>query len=200
LSGLVRTLNALARTDLELPLGRHDLSVGTGDVHTSVQAGLVVGLDDITLHNLAAANTAVVRSLTTDGVSNYAALCLQGQNLRSRETASGPAEGTVVNVKESVLLLETEPRHVLGISLHHLVALMAVVVLVGGAVGVPALGEDDDVGGPTERIGEDGARSEVDIRVVTRSLLGRGTVKVPDGKVLGLVLLLVEGLSSHCIN
>jgi hypothetical protein len=36
------TLNAQARADLVLPLGGHDLGVGTGDLDACVQAGLVV--------------------------------------------------------------------------------------------------------------------------------------------------------------
>jgi hypothetical protein len=146
------TLNTQARADLVLPLGRHDLGVGAGDLDTSVQAGLVVSLDDVALHDLAGADTAVVGALG------------------SRETVCGPAIGTVVEVEESVLLLETEPRLVLGVLLHQLRSLMAVVELVRGPVGVPALGKDDDVGRATEGVGEDGNGLEVDIGVLTRGL------------------------------
>jgi hypothetical protein len=71
---------------------------------------------------------------------------------------------------------------------------MTVVVLVGGAVGVPALSEDDDVGRAAEGVGEDGAGAEVDVGVVTGGLLGGGAVEVPDGEILGLPVLLVECL------
>jgi hypothetical protein len=71
---------------------------------------------------------------------------------------------------------------------------MAEVVLVGGAIGHPALGEDNDVGGAAEGVGEDGNGAEVDIGVVARGLLGGGAVKVPDGEVGGLPILLIEGL------
>lgn len=60
---LVTHCDALARTDLELPLGRHNLGVGAGDVDASVQACLVVCLDDVTLDDLAGTDTAVVRTL-----------------------------------------------------------------------------------------------------------------------------------------
>lgn len=60
---LVTHINALARTDLELPLGGHDLGVGAGDVDASVEACLVVCLDDVALDDLAGTNTAVVRTL-----------------------------------------------------------------------------------------------------------------------------------------
>lgn len=81
-----------------------------------------------------------------------------------------------------------------GVGLHDLGALMAEVVLVGGAIGVPALGQDNDVGRAAEGVGEDGARAEVDVGVVTGGLVGGGTVEVPDGEILGLPLLVVEGL------
>jgi hypothetical protein len=79
-----------------------------------------VSLDNITLDNFASTDTAVVRSLG------------------SREAVSGPAIGTIVEVEKGVFLLKTEPGLVHGMSLHQLVALMAVVVLVGCAVGIPA--------------------------------------------------------------
>lgn len=53
-----------------------------------------------------------------------------------------------------------------GVGLHQLGGLMPVVVLVGASIGIPALGEDEDVAVPAERIGEDCGRAEVDIGVV----------------------------------
>ena len=140
------------------------------------QACLVVSLDNVTLDNLAGTDTTVVRALG------------------SRETQRGPAEGAVVEIKQSVLLLETEPGLVLGVGLHHLIGLIAVVELVGGAVGVPALGQDDDVGGAAERVGEDSDGAQVDVGVVTGGLLGGGAIEVPGGEIGGLVVLLVQGL------
>lgn len=92
-------------------------------------------------------------------------------------------------VEKSVLLLKAEPRVVVGISLHDLVALMAEVELVGGAVGVPALSQDEDVGRATEGIGEDRTRAEVDVRVIAGSLFGGRAVEVPDREIFGLVVL-----------
>lgn len=135
-----------------------------------------MSLNNVTHDDLAGADTAVVRALG------------------SRETAVGPAKRTVIEVEEGVLLLKTEPRLVVGISLHHLVAVMAEVVLVGSAIRVPALGQDNDVGRSTEGIGVDGTRTEINIRVVARGLAGGGAVKVPDGKIFGLVLALFQSL------
>jgi hypothetical protein len=91
-------------------------------------------------------------------------------------------------------LLETEPWVVLLVGLHELGALVAVVELVWGSVGIPALGNNQDVGSATEWIGEDGNRSEVDIGVVAWSLASRAAVKVPLGKVVNLELTVLWDL------
>ena len=57
------TFNTLARPNLELPLGGHDLSIGSGDLHTSVQASLVVSFNDISAVNFARTNSTVVWAL-----------------------------------------------------------------------------------------------------------------------------------------
>lgn len=83
--------------------------------------------------------------------------------LRRGETALGPAIGPVILAEEGVFLLETEPGFPLLVSLHDLRALMTVVVLVGGAITVPAIGENEDVGGSEERVGVDCYGLKVDI-------------------------------------
>jgi hypothetical protein len=162
------TLNTLTRTDLELPLSWHDLGISTRDLYTSKQASLVVSLDNVSAVDLASTNTTVVWALWT-GV-----------------TADRPAIGLVEGVKEGVLLLETEPWLMSLVGLHKLGTLMAVVELVWSSIGVPALGDDQDVGSATEWVGEDGNRSEVDIGVVAWSLASRATIKIPLGKILNL--------------
>lgn len=47
--------DALARTNLELPLGGHDLRVDAGYVHTGVEARTVVRLNQVTGEDLASA-------------------------------------------------------------------------------------------------------------------------------------------------
>lgn len=163
---VVTHLDTLAGTNLELPLRRHDLGVDTRDVDTRIQASAVVSLDEITGENATSTGTTVVRTL------------------RTGETTLGPTVGTVIHVKERVLLLETEPG-LLGRNLgHDLVALVSVVGLVGGAIVVVALGKDDDVVTTTERVGVVGNGTEVDIRVTAGGLVGGGTVKVPLLEVL----------------
>jgi len=161
---------------LELPLGGHNLSIGTRDLYTGEQASLVVSLDNVSAVDLASADTTVVWALWT-GV-----------------TANGPAIGLVEGVEEGVLLLKTEPWLVGLVSLHELGTLVAVVELVWGSIGIPALGDNQDVGSATEWVGEDGNRSEVDIRVVAGSLAGRATIKVPLGEVFNLEVAVLGDL------
>jgi hypothetical protein len=127
----IHTLNTVAWTNLEFPLGGHDLGVGTGDLDASVQASLVVSLDDVSAENLASTNTTVVWALGT------------------WETVDWPSIRPVAHVEEGVFLLKTEPWLVDLVGLHELSTLMAVVELVWGSIRVPALGEDQDVGGTT---------------------------------------------------
>lgn len=56
------------------------------------------------------------------------------------------------------------------VSIHKLGTLVAVVELVWGSIRIPAFGDDQDVGRPTEGVGEEGDRTEVNIGVVTGSL------------------------------
>jgi len=60
---VITHLNAKARTDLELPLGGHDLGVSSRDDDAGVQASLVVSLDDITAEDLSSTNPTVVWAL-----------------------------------------------------------------------------------------------------------------------------------------
>jgi len=135
--------DTLARADLELPLGGHDLGVDAADVDTGKEASAVVGLDQVTSDHFASTNTAVLRALW------------------SWETTLGPSEGLVIGIKETVLLLETEPRLMLFGLVHDLLGMVAVVGPVGGAVVVIAFSENEDVVAASERILEDGSRAEV---------------------------------------
>ena len=101
--------------------------------------------DDIALDNLAGTNTAVVGTLR-GGVAWMLLVDVHGVNgLMERHTVLRPAVGAIVQIEEGVFLLKTEPRLVLGVKLHELGALVTVVVLVRGAISIPAFGEDEDV-------------------------------------------------------
>ena len=86
------------------------------------------------------------------------------------EATLGPAVRSTVDVKQGILLLETEPRDgVLG-EVHDLLGVVTVVGHVGGAVVVVSLSEDEDVVAAAEWIFEDGGGAEVDIGVVAGGL------------------------------
>jgi hypothetical protein len=163
---LIAHLNTVARANLVLPLRRHDLSVDTGDLDTGVQASTVVSLDDVTAVDLAGTDTAIVRTLGTG------------------ETALGPSIRPAISTEEGVFLLKTEPEFLLGVNLHQTGSLVAIVVLVGGSIGVPGLAEHEDVVALTEGIGVESNRAEVYIGVVTGGLTGRGAVEVPLGELI----------------
>jgi len=173
---MITHVDALAGTDLELPLTGHDLGVDTRDGDTGVEAGLVVGLDDVTTKNLLGTDTAVVRTL------------------RAGETALWPAENLTVDVEKGVLLLDTEPRVLVGVGFHDLLGFVTEVCLVGGAVGVVGLAENELVVALAEGVGKDGDGDQDDVGIVTGSLIGGGTVKVPLGKVVDSLWDRVEGL------
>lgn len=135
-----------------------------------------MSLDDVTAVDLAGTDTAVVRALGTG------------------ETTTGPAVGPSIGTKQSVLLFQTEPKLLLGVGLHQAGSLVAEVELVGAAIGVPGLAQDEDVVTLAKGVGEDGAGAEVDIGVVTGGLAGGGTVKVPFGEFVDALDGLGESL------
>jgi hypothetical protein len=71
---------------------------------------------------------------------------------------------------------------------------VAEVGLVGGAVVVVRLAEDDDVVAATEGILEDGGRTEVDVGVMPRGLVGGRPVEVPDAELADVGDLGLDGL------
>lgn len=71
---------------------------------------------------------------------------------------------------------------------------MAEIGLVGGAVVVVGLAEDDDVVATTEGILEDGSRTEVDVGVMARGLVGGRPVEVPDAELADVGDLGLDGL------
>ena len=60
---LITHLNSLARSNLELPLGGHDLGVGARDLDAGVKTRSVVSFDDVSTVDVVGADSAVVRSL-----------------------------------------------------------------------------------------------------------------------------------------
>jgi hypothetical protein len=115
----------------------------------------VVGLDKITGKHLAGTDTTVIWALGTG------------------ETVLGPAVDLTVGVKESVLLLETEPGLLGSGGLHDLVGVGTVVGGVGRAVVVVTFTEDENVGTTTEGVFEDGNGALLVSSAIASALNGR---------------------------
>ena len=154
---------------MKFPLRRHDFSVDTGDVDFGKEAGLVVSLDDVSAVDPASPYTAIVWPL------------------RSRKASFWPTIGPTIETKQGVFLLKTEPRLLRCVCLHQPRGLMTVVELIGSAIMIPGFAENEDVLPTSERIGIDGNRAKIDIRVVTRGLTARGSIKIPFRKLFDIL-------------
>lgn len=91
-------------------------------------------------------------------------------------------------------MLKTEPRFGVLCKFHDLGSVVAVVCPVRSTVVVVGFCEDDDVVTTTEGVLENCSRTEVDIRVVARCLIGGRAVKVPDAELTDVGDLFGEGL------
>lgn len=92
--------------------------------------------------------------------------------LWSGEASDWPPDRSVGKVQHSVLLFEAPPRLVFGVFLENLSGFKPVVVFIRIAIGHPTFGEDKYVWPRTEGIRVDSDRSEVDVTVVARCLVG----------------------------
>lgn len=114
--------------------------------------------------------------------------------LRSRETAFRPTVRLAINVKEGILLFKTEPREgVLGL-VHNFLRVVTEISAVGGAIVVVGLCKNENVVTTAERILEDGSGAEIDVRVISRSLIGGRAIKVPNAKGADVSDLFAHGL------
>ena len=160
----VTGVDALARTNLVLPLARHHFSVAATDGDASVEASTVVGIHNVAAKSAVDTNTAVVGAL------------------RAREAALRPAKGSgAVRKEQGVLLLNAEPRLLTtdGFVFENGASNGAGVSVNGGAIGLEALAQHEDVLSAAERIRGEFNGAKKDLRVVARGLLGGGTIKVP---------------------
>jgi hypothetical protein len=159
---MVAHINALARTDLEFPLGRHNLGIDARDIDASIKASTVVGLDDVTSIYAASPNAAVVRALRTGETSFRPAIRSAILPRSSAKCLKIDGHRRTDHVEESVLLFDTEPRTVLLGSIHGLLRMIATcavrnillhgprnhipeVCLVGRSIRVVCLGQDEHV-------------------------------------------------------
>ena len=168
---VVANLDTSAGADLVLPLARHDFSIGSADVDTSIEAGLVVSVSNNTSEADVGTDGAVVGTLFT-GVS-----------------VGGPAEGPgselVLGANQSVFLLDTVP----GLLLETLVPNLSCKVSEVGVAGhedlasavlpVEGLAKDEDVVTFSEGVIEVGDGLEDDFGVLSHGLVSGRTIIVP---------------------
>lgn len=170
------TFNALARSNLVLPLSWHDLRIDSSDFDTRVQTCFVVRIDNVTAKDTAGANTTVVRAL------------------RTWEPTLRPAVWPSVRTEERVFLFQAKPELVLRVGFHQSGGLVPVVELVWRSIRIPGLTHDNDIWLATPWVGENRARSDVDIGIVTRSLVGRRSVEVPLREIINTLWWFAQGL------
>lgn len=144
---------------------RHHLGVGSRELHAGVETGPVVGLDDLAADYFVSADAAVVRAL------------------RTRETVLRPAKRSTVEVQESVLLLDTEPRLLILDGLHRLVRPVPLVRFRWRLVAVVRVAEHELVVAATEGIVVNRHRIEEYVTVGTVGLVRRAAVVSPRRQV-----------------
>eukprot|EP00356_Strombidium_inclinatum_P008052 CAMPEP_0170486484 /NCGR_PEP_ID=MMETSP0208-20121228/5491_1 /TAXON_ID=197538 /ORGANISM="Strombidium inclinatum, Strain S3" /LENGTH=400 /DNA_ID=CAMNT_0010760441 /DNA_START=89 /DNA_END=1291 /DNA_ORIENTATION=+ len=175
---VVTLLDTRAGPNLELPLARHDLGVGTGNLDAGIQASFVVSIGNGPSEGNVTADRAVVGALVA-GVA------------RSRPAIRAGLEAVVL-LKHGVLLLNTEPGFLFDVLLENLLGESAEVgvagheLRVGGVHPGVGLAQDHDVVSASEGVGEEEAGLQDHLGVFSRGLVGRRAVKVPVGKLLDL--------------
>eukprot|EP01084_Bolivina_argentea_P305921 528528_1 len=160
--------NALRGAHLVLPLPGHDLCVDAGDLHSGIQARLVVCLHNIAPERIQGPNATVVHPL------------------RGWEPRGGPAQGgPPVGLEECVFLFHAIP----GLLFHHLGVrkdLRDGVPGVGGdwvALGGVAVAEDQDVVAAAKGVCKEGTGLDDDLRILAGCLPSGRSVEVPVGEL-----------------
>jgi hypothetical protein len=174
---VVANFNAGARADLVLPLSGHDLSVGSRNLDSRVEAGLVVSISD---------------NATKVGISTSGTIV---GTLWPGVSVAWPPEGMSgelgMNTDESVFLFNAVPSFLfLDLRLvPHFVCVVSEVsvcrqqLLAGVVLPVPAFAEHEDVVAGAERITEVSDGLEDDLGLFRKSLVGRRAIVVPFGNV-----------------
>ena len=105
------------------------------------------------------------------------------RSLGGGKSSLWPAVWPAIRAQKCVLLLETKPWFLVGVSCHLTCAIVAVVEFVWGPVVVPAFAQDNDVVAAAERIREGSNGAEVDVGVVTGRLAARRAIEIPFRKL-----------------
>mmetsp|Transcript_227 Transcript_227/g.1781 ORF Transcript_227/g.1781 Transcript_227/m.1781 type:complete len:387 (-) Transcript_227:27-1187(-) len=176
---MVTHFDAQAWSNLVFPLSRHNFCIDAANFHASIEASLVVGLDDVAPNRNACSSAAVIRSL------------------RTREPVFGPAQWPLcLAVKECVFLLNSKPDDLILVLFH------------GQSTGMPGIGweglhmvsyviaqhvtrfgrhihiaHDQHIVSLAERVFKDGSWYHEHFTVVPGRLSRGRSIVVPNGKV-----------------
>lgn len=60
---MITGTNTNSRTDLKLPLSRHDFTIGTTNTQTGVKTSFIVSIDNVTTKGFVCTNCTIVRTL-----------------------------------------------------------------------------------------------------------------------------------------
>ena len=182
---LVTDGNAKTRTDLILPLARHNLSVGARDLDASVEAGSVVCVGNDSSKAVVGTDRAVVRSL--------------GSGITIVRPSKGPGRELGLRSDKGVLLLNAIPGLFLWALVEdalHMVAEVGVgrhELLTIAVLPSPSLGHHELVVALAEGIPVHCHGLHDDLGVVSGGLVAGGSVVVPLGKVSDRVDLVIDG-------
>ena len=148
----VTEVDTHAGSDLVFPLSWHDFGVGARNGDSSVHAGLVMRLNDISAVDTASSDATVVWALGTG------------------EATLGPAVWPAVGTEECVFLLKAEPDLVLRVCFHQSCSFVTVVVLVWCSIRIPSFTHNQDIVAQSDGVCVHCNGSDVDIGIVARGL------------------------------
>ncbi len=123
-----------------------------------------MGFDNVSTKNFAGSDTAIVRSLG------------------SGEAVLRPAKWVHIVVEQSILLLDAEPRLLVGGQLHRFQTRVAVVRFGWFLVVLVRVAKDESVVSQVERVPIDGHWIQIDVRVAAFCLISRATIVIPNGQ------------------
>jgi len=171
---MISNFDTEARTNLILPLSRHNLSISSSNFQASIKTSIVMSIHDWSSKAGGGASGTVVRSLRS-WVSTL-------------RPPKWPFEEGLSNLKESVFLLNSKPRFEIFCFFHDLIRKVSEVSIcrrdsIFESVDSEGFSEDEDVVSLSERIGIESDCLQNNLGVPSDCLPSGRTVVVPFGKI-----------------
>merc|ERR1719500_1428526 len=162
---IVSHIDPLGRSNLELPLRRHHLSICARDPDASIETGPVMSLHNVPSVHISSSNGTVVRPLGPG------------------ETILGPSKGVAVLAQKSVLLFNAKPRVLVFCLVHDLVARFSVVGLRWLLVVLVGFAHHHDIVATPEWVPVHLNRVQIGVGIAALGLIAGAAVIVPDWEV-----------------